>query len=133
MSESTAATSSSKRVKRSHAPDSNEQSKLQLDSEKSLHEVQCFAEELFASRKMCPQTPSLHAFIDPIVNLNIDLLLNRIQASSSEIENKTRSLPGTTETLLQKLTIENEALKRKECTAKINEKLSQKKVREWTL
>ena len=127
---STAAPSSSKRVKKNPLPESNEQSKLQLDSEKSLYEVQCFAEELFASRKMCQKGPALNAFVDPIVNLNIDLLLNKIQSSANDPENKGKlCLPGTQDTIIQKLIVENEALRRKESVAKIDEKLSLRKVR----
>lgn len=126
----TAAPSSSKRVKRNSTFESNEQSKLQLDSEKSLYEVQCFVEEFFATRRTCPRGPTLNSYADPMVNLNIDLLMNRIHSSSREAEHKAQlNLPGTLETLLQKLSRENEALKRKESMNLINEKLSSKKVR----
>jgi hypothetical protein len=129
MTESIVA-SSSKRVKRSTPQDTHELTKLQLDSEKSLHEVQCFAEELFATRKSSQTGPSVNSFIDPVVNLNIDLLLSRINAISSEAGN--RPLPNThggLEALLNKLISENEGLKRKEAANIANERLSKKKVR----
>ena len=120
----------SKRVKKNSAFESNEQLKLQLDSEKSLHEVQCFAEELFATRKASVRGTILTSFTDPMVNLNIDLLMNRIQSSGNELEHKAKlNLPGTMEALLQKLSIENDDLRRKVSINLINEKLSLKKVR----
>jgi hypothetical protein len=122
--------SSSKRVKRSTPQDTHELTKLQLDSEKSLYEVQCFAEELFATRKSSQTGPSVNSFIDPVVNLNIDLLLSRINTISSEAGN--RPLPNThggLEALLNKLISENEDLKRKESANNANDKLSKKKVR----
>ena len=122
--------SNSKRVKKNSAFESNEQLKLQLDSEKSLHEVQCFAEELFATRKASVRGTILTSFTDPMVNLNIDLLMNRIQSSGNELEHKAKlNLPGTMEALLQKLSIENDDLRRKVSINLINEKLSLKKVR----
>jgi hypothetical protein len=122
--------SSSKRVKRSTPQDTHELTKLQLDSEKSLYEVQCFAEELFATRKSSQTGPSVNSFIDPVVNLNIDLLLSRINTICSEAGN--RPLPNThggLEALLNKLISENEDLKRKESANNANDKLSKKKVR----
>jgi hypothetical protein len=122
--------SSSKRVKRSTPQDTHELTKLQLDSEKSLYEVQCFAEELFATRKSSQTGPSVNSFIDPVVNLNIDLLLSRINTISSEAGN--RPLPNThggLEALLNKLISENEDLKRKESANNANDRLSKKKVR----
>ena len=122
--------SSSKRVKRSTPQETHEVTKLQLDSEKSLYEVQCFAEELFATRKSSQTGPSVNSFIDPVVNLNIDLLLSRINTISSEAGN--RPLPNThggLEALLNKLISENEDLKRKESANNANDRLSKKKVR----
>lgn len=131
MAESTiVAASSSKRVKRSLPQETHELTKLQLDSEKTLYEIQCFAEELFASRKSSQTGPSVNSFIDPVVNLNIDLLLSRINAITSEAGN--RPLPNThggLEALLNKLISENEDLKRKESASNANDRLSKKKVR----
>lgn len=122
-------TSSSKRVKRSLPQETNEFVKLQLDSEKTLYEVQCFAEELFATRKSSQTGPSVNSFIDPVVNLNIDLLLSRINATGADIGSK--PLPNThggLETLLHKLISENEDLKRKESANIANDRISKKKV-----
>lgn len=131
MTESTVVvSSSSKRPKRSLPQDTHELTKLQLDSEKSLHEVQCFAEELFATRKSSQTGPSINSFIDPVVNLNIDVLLSRINAITSEAGN--RPLPNThgrLEALLNKLISENEDHKRKESASNSNDGLSKKKVR----
>ena len=122
--------SNSKRVKKNSAFESNEQLKLQLDSEKSLHEVQCFTEELLSTRKTCARGTVLTSFTDPMVNLNIDLLMNRIRSSGNELEHRAKlNLPGTMETLLQKLSTENDDLRRKVSINLINEKLSLKKVR----
>ena len=125
---STATTSSSKRAKKNPGTESNEMLKLQLDSEKSLHEVQCFVEELFATSKSCPRGPVLNTFVDPVVNLNIDLLLHKIRSSASNDHAEMLQLPGSLETLLQKLSAENEILRRNETIFKVNESLLQKKV-----
>lgn len=130
MEGSAVAPSSSKRAKRNPGVESNEMSKLQLDSEKSLHDVQCFVEELFTTRKTCPRGPALNSFVDPVVNLNIDLLLNKIRSSSSEVEHAAKlQLPGSLETLLQKLGSENESLRRNEVKLAVMESELEKKVR----
>lgn len=128
---SAAAPSSSKRMKKSLPHETNEQLKLQLDSEKALCEVQSFAEEIFATRKSSQTGPSLNSFVDPVVNLNIDVLLKRFQSStpSGELTSKINpNIPGGLETLLQKLTSENEILKRKETTHRVAEKLTRRQV-----
>ena len=121
---------SSKKVKRSSSHETSEQLKLQLDSEKHLHEIQCFTEELFATRKSSQSGQALNSYIDPVVNLHIDILLSRIQSLSNETESgeKVNTSAGLT-ALLQKLSIENESLRRKETVGRMNEKLSHKKVR----
>lgn len=58
------------------------------------------------------------SFVDPIVNLNIDLLQSRNQGSSSSSDTA----------LVRKLNDEIEQLRRAESNYKINEKLLQKKV-----
>ena len=120
---------SSKRVKRSSSYETSEQLKLQLDSEKHLHEIQCFTEELFATRKSSQPGLALNTYIDPVVNLHIDILLSRIQSLSNQTENGEKvNTSASTSALLQKLTSENESLKRKENVSRMNEKLSSKKV-----
>ena len=121
---------SSKRAKRSSQHDTSEQLKLQLDAEKHLHEIQCFTEELFATRKSSQSGQALNSYIDPVVNLHIDILLSRVQSLSNEAESgeKLNTSAGLT-ALLQKLSSENESISRKETVSRMNEKLSHKKVR----
>eukprot|EP00596_Hydrurales_sp_CCMP1899_P010944 CAMPEP_0119051608 /NCGR_PEP_ID=MMETSP1177-20130426/73170_1 /TAXON_ID=2985 /ORGANISM="Ochromonas sp, Strain CCMP1899" /LENGTH=130 /DNA_ID=CAMNT_0007030869 /DNA_START=268 /DNA_END=660 /DNA_ORIENTATION=+ len=57
------------------------------------------------------------AFVDPVVNLNIDLLQSRNQSSSSSSDTA----------VVRKLTDEVEKLRRGQCSSKINDKLIQKK------
>jgi hypothetical protein len=122
--------SSSKRVKKSSSHETSEQLKSHLDSEKHLHEIQCFTEELFATRKASQSGQALSSYVDPVVNLHIDILLSRIKSLSNDAENgeKVNTSAGVT-ALLQKLTSENESLRRKESVSRMNEKLSHKKVR----
>ena len=122
--------SSSKRAKKSSSHETSEQLKSHLDSEKHLHEIQCFTEELFATRKASQSGQALSSYVDPVVNLHIDILLSRIKSLSNETENgeKVNTSAGVT-ALLQKLTSENESLRRKESVSRMNEKLSHKKVR----
>ena len=127
---SPAAPSSSKRMKKSSPHATNEQLKHQLDSEKSLHEVQCFTEGIFAIRKSSSSIPALNSFVDPVINLNIELLMSKIKSSSDGVETKAMSHDSDSiEALLRKLCDENESLKRKDSVNKSNEKLSQRKVR----
>ena len=127
---SPAAPSSSKRMKKSSPHATNEQLKHQLDSEKSLHEVQCFTEGIFAIRKSSSSVPALNSFVDPVINLNIELLMSKIKSSSDGVETKAMSHDSDSiEALLRKLCDENESLKRKDSVNKSNEKLSQRKVR----
>lgn len=127
---SPAAPSSSKRMKKSLPHASNEQLKLQLDSEKSLHDVQCFTEGIFAIRKSSSSVPALTSFVDPVVNLNIELLTSKIKSSSDGVDVKAISHDSDSiEALLKKLCDENDSLKRKDSVSKSNERLSQRKVR----
>lgn len=122
--------SSIKRVKKSSSHETSEQLKSHLDSEKHLHEIQCFTEELFATRKASQSGQALSSYVDPVVNLHIDILLSRIKSLSNEAENGEKvNTSASVTALLKKLTTENESLRRKESVSRMNEKLSHKKVR----
>ena len=120
-------------MKKSSPHATNEQLKHQLDSEKSLYEVQCFTEGVFAIRKSSSSIPAMSSFVDPVVNLNIEILMSKIKSTSDGVDMKATSHDSDSiEALLRKLSDENESLKRKDSVNKSYEKLSQRKVRPLT-
>ena len=105
---------------------SGEKYRSKLDCENKLHELNCFASDLYSNSCPSSKCPSFRTFADPAVNLAIDALIN-INKKNDKHGSINDDL-STQDIIILKLSTEVDELRKSICVSSTSGQIIRKKV-----